>query len=79
MVREFCTRLIKIWVKLGHFIGDLVARFALLIVFWFTVVPTRMLWLVLKKDPMQRKWSEEKKSYFQEPEPTDPDHWRRMF
>ena len=79
MVREFCSRLIQAWMKLGHFIGDLIARIALLLVFWLAVVPIHFMWTVLGKDPMNRKWNKNLNSYFDEPEPIDPNHWRRMF
>ena len=79
MVREFCSRLIRGWKKFGMFMGDTIARVALLLVFWLTVVPISMMWRILSKDPMNRKWLKDEKSYFVDSELPDPEHWQRMF
>lgn len=79
MVREFCSRLIGAWKKFGMFMGDTIARVALLLVFWLTVVPINLMWRMLSKDPMNRKWLKDEKSYFVDSEIPDPEHWKRMF
>lgn len=79
MVRELCSRLIGAWKKFGMVMGDTVARVALLLVFWITVVPIGLMWRVLGKDPMRRQWLNEKSSYFEDSATPDPEHWQRMF
>ena len=79
MVQEFCSRLIRGWMKIGHLIGDFIARVALLAIFGLTVVPIGIIWKFIKNDPMKRAWDEESASYFEDSDPIDPKHWRRMF
>lgn len=79
MVREFCSRLMGAWKTFGMFMGDTIARVALLLVFWVTVVPIGIMWRFLKKDSMKRRWIRDKRSYFEESALPDPNHWQRMF
>ncbi len=79
MARKLCARLIGVWKKFGMFIGDSIARVALLLVFWMTVMPVSLMWRVLRKDPMHRKWLKKNDSYFVDSAVPDPEHWKRMF
>ena len=67
------------WKKIGAIIGDTVARVALVFVFYLTVVPIHGMWVILKKDPMRRRWFKTLSSYFEDVETPSENHWERMF
>ncbi len=79
MVRSFFARLMSLWMRWGHFMGDLIARFALLFVFVLTVVPIHYIWSLLKKDPMKRSFQPQQKTYFEKSENLREGHWERLF
>ena len=79
MAKSFRSRLMAGWMKFGRTLGDLQARILLAIIFYLVIFPLGVIWKLIGKDPMGKKFSPESNSYFVTSDPLREDHWDRMF
>ena len=66
------------WMQFGHFLGDLQARILLFLLFYLIITPMGLIWRIISKDPLDRKWTSQS-TYLKQPDKMPPDHWQRLF
>ncbi|MEP3891367.1 MAG: SxtJ family membrane protein [Hellea sp.] len=54
----------KIWFKFGILLGLIISPIVMFLIFAITFVPLALLFKILRKDPLNRKWDEETNSYW---------------
>lgn len=62
----------KLWAGLGILIGKFVTPIVMVILFYVTVTPIGLLMRVFKKDPLNLRFDDSKKSYWIERDPPGP-------
>ena len=65
-----------LWIRFGLAMNWLVTRLVLLIAFWITIVPTRVLIRLFGKDPLKREFLPDASSYWEDAE-EQPDTMER--
>ncbi len=69
----------KIWMRFGLVLNAIMSRLILGIVYYLAVVPTGILFRILKKDPMCRKYDKDLETYRIQSSPAKPDQMRKPF
>jgi hypothetical protein len=71
----------RAWMALAEVLNAIMTRLLLGIVFFGMIVPGRLIWTVLGRDPLNRRLDPEALSYWEEPEdqPDDPESYLNQY
>ena len=61
----------RLWMRFGFFIGGIVNRVLLSLVFYVVVLPIGLIFRLTGKDPMTRRWDPDAETYRNLPDATD--------
>ena len=75
---ELLTRFYRVWVKLGEFIGGIVSKVMMFILYFGVFTPVSFVLKLLGKDLLDKKIDKSQKSYWIERE-TQPESMRHQF
>ncbi len=75
---ELLTQFYKVWMKIGHFIGGIISKVILVILYFFLFTPIAITLRLLGKDLLNKKIDRSQKSYWIERE-QQPESMKNQF